>query len=53
MTEVSNLAGFRALDPFFRVIEEGVAGLADGEQHRPSRKPVPASASRQRLARVT
>jgi uncharacterized protein len=31
MTEVSNLADFRALDPFFRVIEEGVAGLADGE----------------------
>jgi ketosteroid isomerase-like protein len=31
MTEVSNLSDFRALDPFFRVIEEGVAGLADGE----------------------
>ena len=31
MTAVSNLADFRALDPFFRIIEEGVAGLADGE----------------------
>src|ERR1700731_3167104 len=31
MTAVSNLGDFRALDPFFRIIEEGVAGLADGE----------------------
>ena len=31
MTAVSNLADFRALDPFFRIIEEGVAGLVDGE----------------------
>jgi ketosteroid isomerase-like protein len=31
MTAVSNLAGFRALDPFFAIIKEGVAGLADGE----------------------
>ena len=31
MTAVANLADFRALDPFFRIIEEGVAGLADGE----------------------
>src|ERR1700689_1500747 len=30
MTAVGNLADFRALDPFFRIIEEGVAGLADG-----------------------
>ena len=28
---VSNLDDFRALDPFFRIIEEGVAGLVDGE----------------------
>ena len=31
MTAVSNLADFRALDPFFAIIKEGVAGLADGE----------------------
>src|SRR5258708_3799803 len=31
MTAVSNLDDFRALDPFFRIIEEGVAGLVDGE----------------------
>src|SRR6201986_255826 len=31
MTAVSNLADFRALDPFFQIIQEGVAGLADGE----------------------
>jgi uncharacterized protein len=30
MTAVGNLADFRALDPFFRIIEEGAAGLADG-----------------------
>ena len=27
---VENMEDFRALDPFFRVIEEGVAGLVDG-----------------------
>jgi ketosteroid isomerase-like protein len=31
VTAVSNLTDFRALDPFFRIIEEGVAGPADGE----------------------
>ena len=31
MTAVGNLADFQALDPFFRIIEEGVAGLVDGE----------------------
>ena len=31
MTAVSNLADFGALDPFFRIIADGVAGLADGE----------------------
>ncbi|MDX6390392.1 MAG: uncharacterized protein QOJ73_1455 [Streptosporangiaceae bacterium] len=31
MTAAGNLAGFRARDPFFRIIEEGVAGLVDGE----------------------
>src|SRR5260370_8251436 len=31
MTAVGTLADFRALDPFFRIIEEGVAGLVDGE----------------------
>jgi ketosteroid isomerase-like protein len=32
MTEVSNLDDFQALDPFFRIIEAGLAGLVDGEQ---------------------
>ena len=31
MTAVSKLDDFRALDPFFRIIEEGVAGLVGGE----------------------
>ena len=31
MTVVSNLDDFHALDPFFRIIERGVAGLVDGE----------------------
>src|ERR1700691_6544954 len=31
MTTVGKLDDFRALDPFFRIIEEGVAGLVDGE----------------------
>jgi hypothetical protein len=31
MTAVSNLDDFQALDPFSRIVEEGVAGLADGE----------------------
>jgi uncharacterized protein len=31
MTAVGKLADFRAQDPFFRIIEEGVAGLADSE----------------------
>ena len=30
MTAVSNLSDFQALDPFFAIIAEGVAGLADG-----------------------
>ena len=30
MTAVSNLDDFQALDPFFAIIAEGVAGLADG-----------------------
>jgi ketosteroid isomerase-like protein len=31
MSTVSNLEDFQALDPFFRIIEKGVAGLVDGE----------------------
>lgn len=31
MTVISNLDDFHALDPFFRIIERGVAGLVDGE----------------------
>jgi ketosteroid isomerase-like protein len=31
MSTVSNLEDFQALDPFFRIIEEGMAGLVDGE----------------------
>ena len=30
MTMVTNLSDFQALDPFFRIIEEALAGLADG-----------------------
>ena len=30
MTTVTNLSDFQALDPFFRIIEEALAGLADG-----------------------
>jgi uncharacterized protein len=31
VTAVSGLGDFQALDPFFRVITDGVAGLVDGE----------------------
>jgi ketosteroid isomerase-like protein len=31
MSSISNLDDFRALDPFFRIIEQGLAGLADGD----------------------
>lgn len=31
MRTVSNLEDFQALDPFFSIIKEGVAGLVDGE----------------------
>jgi ketosteroid isomerase-like protein len=30
MTTVPDLGDFHALDPFFRIVEEGVAGLVDG-----------------------
>jgi uncharacterized protein len=31
VSSVSNLDDFRALDPFFRIIEQALAGLVDGE----------------------
>ena len=31
MSTIENLEEFKALDPFFRIIEEGLRGLADGE----------------------
>jgi ketosteroid isomerase-like protein len=31
MTTISNLDDFKALDPFFRIIEEGLRGIADGD----------------------
>jgi ketosteroid isomerase-like protein len=31
VTTIDNLDDFEALDPFFRIIEEGLTGLADGE----------------------
>jgi ketosteroid isomerase-like protein len=31
MSSISNLDDFRALDPFFRIIERALAGLVDGE----------------------
>src|SRR5260370_3907812 len=30
MTTISNLDDFKALDPFFRIIEKGLDGVADG-----------------------
>jgi uncharacterized protein len=31
MTAIENLDDFAALDPFFRIVEEGLSGLADGD----------------------
>jgi hypothetical protein len=31
VTAIDNLDDFAALDPFFRIIEEGLSGLADGD----------------------
>jgi ketosteroid isomerase-like protein len=31
MTTISDLDDFKALEPFFRIIEQGLDGLADGE----------------------
>jgi ketosteroid isomerase-like protein len=31
MSSISNLDDFRALDPFFRIIEQALAGIADGD----------------------
>ena len=31
MATVNNLDDFKALDPFFRIVEEGLNGIADGE----------------------
>jgi ketosteroid isomerase-like protein len=31
VTAINNLGDFRALDPFFRIIEEGLNGFADGD----------------------
>ena len=31
MATITNLGDFKALDPFFRVIEEGLRGIADGD----------------------
>jgi ketosteroid isomerase-like protein len=31
MTTINDLDDFKALEPFFRIIEQGLAGLADGE----------------------
>lgn len=31
MTEIENLGDFKGLEPFFRVIEEGLSGLVDGD----------------------
>ena len=30
MTAIPDLDDFRALEPFFRIVAEGLAGLADG-----------------------
>ena len=31
MTTITDLDDFKALDPFFRIIEQGLAGIAEGE----------------------
>ena len=31
MTTIANLEDFKALDPFFHIIEDGLRGIADGE----------------------
>jgi hypothetical protein len=31
MTTINDLDDFKALEPFFRIIEQGLDGLADGE----------------------
>ena len=31
MTAIANLEDFKALDPFFRIIEDGLRGIADGD----------------------
>jgi uncharacterized protein len=31
MTAISNLEDFKALDPFFRIVEDGLRGIADGD----------------------
>jgi uncharacterized protein len=31
MTPINDLDDFAALDPFFRIVEEGLGGLADGD----------------------
>jgi ketosteroid isomerase-like protein len=31
VTAINDIDDFRALDPFFRIIEEGLSGLADGD----------------------
>jgi hypothetical protein len=31
MTTITDLDDFKALDPFFRIIEKGLDGIADGE----------------------
>jgi uncharacterized protein len=31
MTAIANLEDFKALDPFFRIVEEGLRGIADGD----------------------
>jgi ketosteroid isomerase-like protein len=32
MTTINDLDDFKALEPFFRIIQQGLAGLADGER---------------------
>ncbi len=31
MTAIANLSDFKGLDPFFRIVEQGLSGLVDGE----------------------
>jgi hypothetical protein len=44
-TTITDLDDFKALDPFFRIIEKGLEGIADGERTASPTSCAPASSS--------